>query len=382
MHRHPWAICLFTLAGLGACGGGGESTTMFGSPAGQVFPPQPTASGTAVLANVYSNPANSPTSIALLGAPSVGTNTVASVYVGDYALGSAISTASVSVNGVSLPFDTTRKAYVGSLTVGPGAKIEVSVNVGGKAYASSTNQLSTLQSITAPARGSSVPSTATLNAAWTTPTADLSLLLWAEELDTGKVIWPASIYDDAADVSGKSSAAIPVGALPAGSVLISLLAAKCVAIQGAAGSSGLCVGAVQASRNQCVALNGPLLGTVRRRTALKSGFQMTFHCPKDSSRRYDSASCTSPVWTTAVAKRISLGERRPRVVSTSTRHSTAVVHFETCPVDVCRSRTTAVAASDFFGGVGESQVLRWAGRSLRNPPPAPWGRGCVKTPSL
>jgi|SRR5665213_2325036 len=39
-----------------------------------------------------------------------------------------------------------------------------------------------------------------------------------------------------------------------------------------------------------------------------------------------------------------------------------------------RARTTAVAITDFCGGIGERQVPRWTGRSLRKPPPAPMGR--------
>jgi hypothetical protein len=41
-----------------------------------------------------------------------------------------------------------------------------------------------------------------------------------------------------------------------------------------------------------------------------------------------------------------------------------------------RARTTAVAITDFRGGVCERQVPKWTGRSLVKPPPAPMGRQC------
>jgi hypothetical protein len=41
-----------------------------------------------------------------------------------------------------------------------------------------------------------------------------------------------------------------------------------------------------------------------------------------------------------------------------------------------RARTTAVAITDFRGGVRERQVPKWTGRSLVKPPPAPMGRQC------
>jgi hypothetical protein len=250
MQRIYRLLTLWVVGILASCGGGsgGQSvgSPTIGSPTGQL--PQPSSqpiTGTTVLANVYAYPDGYPLTGTFFSGPSSGANSTAWVYVGDYATSRANTGATVVVNGTSLPYDNSRGAYFGSLTIASGAQIDVSVTVGSNAYTASSNQFATLHAFTSPPM-SSVTTTATaLSVTWTNPTPAMAggtaFNVWAADAATGAWAWSQS---QPAEVDGNSFV-VPAGTLSVGDRLIGLLAAACSPIAGAVGSSALCVGAVR-----------------------------------------------------------------------------------------------------------------------------------------
>jgi hypothetical protein len=247
MKRLVWLLVPWIAGMLASCGGGSSGDSV-GSPTGQLTQPSPgSTSGMTVLANVYSYPDGYPSTPGFYSGPSAGANSTAYVSVGDYASGMANTGATVVVNGTSLPFDSARQAYFGSLTIAPGAMIDVSVTAGINVYRASMNQFASLQAVTSPPMASSVAAASALSVTWTSPTSPVSFGdrlgfdIWVADAANGAFVWS---YPPT-EVNGNSFV-IPAGSLSVGNRLIGLLAATCSPIVGAVGSSGLCVGAIRA----------------------------------------------------------------------------------------------------------------------------------------
>jgi len=116
-HKKRFAIALIVLVALflSGCGGGG------GSGAGS------SAVGPYILASLISFP----TGAVPPGFVQSGFNSGASVQVQNDSDGSPITNASVSINGVSLPYVPAYQDYEGAITVAPGDSVTLRVTVAG-----------------------------------------------------------------------------------------------------------------------------------------------------------------------------------------------------------------------------------------------------------
>jgi len=108
---------------LSSCGGGGGGGSGSGS-AGNGPPPF-------IVAELDSFPP---------GAAPPGITSNALVLVVDDASGDIVTTATVSINGVALPYNATDEVYEGNVAVAPGAAVTLTVTTAGKTYTASATQ--------------------------------------------------------------------------------------------------------------------------------------------------------------------------------------------------------------------------------------------------
>ncbi len=193
-------------------------------------------SGPAIAAALVSFP--------IFGAPD-GFDTGASVAVLNPADGYPIATATVTMNGVALPYDPTRGEYVGSVMVAPGASVTVSVTVDGRVYQASTTQFATYPQVQTPAPGDDWFGYSAHGVSWSagTPTADsMYALLVLDAADpNGFLVWPPDQSPRMLPL-GTTSYSIPADGLSVGDRLVLVGLAREVAIPGALAGSGLIVG--------------------------------------------------------------------------------------------------------------------------------------------
>ncbi len=173
-----WLIVPVLCATLSACGSGGGG-------GGGSFAAAPYISAGLI---------SFPTGAVPPGFVPAGFNSVVSVDVRDNPNGSPITNASVSINGVALPYDAPSQTYEGVLTVAAGNSITLSVVVGGVTYTSSVTQFSSYPTISAPVAGSIWSLRSANLVAWSggaPTTRSVYALGVLDSADPNRLIWPA-----------------------------------------------------------------------------------------------------------------------------------------------------------------------------------------------
>jgi outer membrane protein assembly factor BamB len=210
---------------LGSCGGGGGSgSTSANAPRIEAF--------------LLSFPTGGVPS----GYGQAGFNSVVSVWITDTTTGSTITSATVTVNGVSLAYLAADQAYESAINVAPGEAVTLSVTAGGNTYTASSTQYSAYPTIASPASGATWSSLATNIIEWSgvAPTADSVYALGVTDTNGG-LVWPSGgSFMEAS--SSTTSAVVSSGSLTAGNGLVVVGLEKGVDIHGAATNSMLVIG--------------------------------------------------------------------------------------------------------------------------------------------
>lgn len=179
----PWvarlrhAVLASLVLVLGSCGGGG----------GNDQPPP-----AAVAPYIFASLIGFPTGAVPPGFVQSGSNTFVWVEVLDGTSGAPLSSASVSVNGVSLAYIPAFRDYEAELVVDPAQGVSLSVTVGGATYTVSSTQFTAYPAISSPQSGATWLSSATNIVAWSSvaPTSSALYLLGVLSLD-GQLVWPS-----------------------------------------------------------------------------------------------------------------------------------------------------------------------------------------------
>jgi len=155
-------------------------------------------------------------------APS-GFNSAATVGVWDNSSGSVISTATVNMNGVILPYNPTDELYEGYIAVSPGDTVTLNVTVGGKTYTASGTQFTSYPAISMPLAGTTWGASCANSVMWSGggPTQGKSILgYYLGILDAnnpnGNLIWPTNNFLQWLS-SSATSYVIPTNSITVGS---------------------------------------------------------------------------------------------------------------------------------------------------------------------
>lgn len=219
--------CLAMCACGGGGGGGGSSSGGGGSNASQ---PK-------IIATVISFPSGASPQGFL---PS-GFNTDAGVQITAQD-GSAITTASVSVNGATLTYSAQAGQYLAAINVAPGAQVAVSVGIAGVNYNASLNQFSAYPTILTPASGSTWSTASDNLASWSGATPDSGSRYALGVFDTvGNLLYPSN-GSFLILPGSQNSSVIPANSISVGSRLLLVGILDVVPVSGAAQGSGLAVG--------------------------------------------------------------------------------------------------------------------------------------------
>lgn len=215
-------VLSFTLSSCGGGGGGGG-----GGSSGPPF----------IGAELHSFP---------VGSIPTGFNSGASVAVLDDSSGASITTAAVTMNGVSLTYDVANQDYEGNVLVAPGGAVTLSVSVGGSTYTASATQFTSYPTVSAPVSGatwnSSVANTVTWSGGFPTANAVYGLGVLDAADPNGKLIWPTVHFLQEIPI-GTTSFPIPAASITAGNRLMVVgIASSGVSIPNAAAGSSLVVG--------------------------------------------------------------------------------------------------------------------------------------------
>ena len=188
-----------------------------------------------------------------------------------------ISTATVTVNGASVPWNASKQDYEGATAVALGQPASLSVTYGGKTYTASGTQFTAPPTITSPlnpAGPASWNGAQANDVAWTggAPTGSGADYIFGIMDGSGKVVYPApsgtSHHGPMEMAMGTMSMSVPANALPNGtySLLVGIATVGAVsengggvAITGAASGSGLWLGAIASPVN--VTISGSSTGT-------------------------------------------------------------------------------------------------------------------------
>lgn len=213
-----------------ACGGGGGGSG--GGSGGGGITSQPT-----IIATVISFPTNgSPPGFL----PS-GYNTDAGVQVTAQG-GSPISTASVTVNGVTLNYSTQAAEYLGVINVAPGAQVEIKVGIAGAVYSASLKQFSAYPTILTPASGSTWAIGSDNLVSWSGATPDSGSRYALGVFDTqGNLVYPSN-GSFLVLPGNQNSSLIPANSVSAGSRILLVGITDVASVPGAGQGSGLVVG--------------------------------------------------------------------------------------------------------------------------------------------
>ena len=220
---------MIAIAGAAGCGGGGGGGGGSVTPAVQPY----------IVAAVIAFPPNH----APPGAISGSSAAVGEVQILDRQGGSAISNATVTINGVALSYSSTEQQYAAPLVVAPGDAVSVSVKVNSATYTASGNMFSAYPTIVAPAADSTW-STAVENLISWTGAAPSSTAQYAVGLfnDAGNLVWPASGGFKLVDVA-QSNSSVAAGELTTTGQRYAIVGVVDVlTLTGAASGSGFLIG--------------------------------------------------------------------------------------------------------------------------------------------
>ena len=213
-----------------SCGGGGGGGGSSNSP-GVSAPP-------IIQATLLSFPTGSAPPNVLAS----GFNSAISVNVLDQSTGAPITNATVSFNGIAVPYSSTQQAYFAEINVQPAGAVSVSVSLGGTNYTASGNQVNAYPTISAPVSGASWYNQAANLISWSgvAPSSESQWLVGVID-SSGNLQWPSGGAFQAIGAGATESVTVSGGQLTAGSddVLVGL--ANVVNIAGAASPSGLAI---------------------------------------------------------------------------------------------------------------------------------------------
>jgi outer membrane protein assembly factor BamB len=237
-----------TLVALTSCGGGGgsndgaSSATGSGGTGNVGSSSSSSSSGVsatqpAILASVVTFP----TGKVPAGFLPAGMNSAAAVQITDQT-GTPITTASVSIDGVSLAYVAGDQEYEGSLNINPGDTVTVEASVNSVDYTASRPNFSTYPTIIAPAAGSNWSSQAANLISWSGAAPDATALYSVGVMtSSGTVVWPSSgVFQTVSPPT--SSTTISANSLAYGNYLVVVGIADGVIIPGAASGSALVIG--------------------------------------------------------------------------------------------------------------------------------------------
>ena len=160
-------------------------------------------------------------SLAAVDGPTASQATVAVV---DPKFGSPISTATVTVNGMRLPYLAAAEAYEAVVDVAPGARVALAVSLDGRTYAAEASLADVFPRITAPAPGQTWAAGCANTVTWTPGApetgASYLLLLLDASSPTGQVLLsttfpaPSSTFDLPFDSVSPGARIVAVGLQP------------------------------------------------------------------------------------------------------------------------------------------------------------------------
>ncbi len=241
--RHAF---LLALLGLVACGGGGDTGSSSGSggsgSSGGGSSGGGTGGGTAGQPYIIATLIAFPTGAAPPGFVDTGYNSIAEVQITNQSGGAPITTATVSVNGIALPYFTQSQEYAAELSVNPGAMVTLNVTVNGATYTASRTQFSAYPSITAPAANTNWSLQAPNLISWTGTAPDTTSVYALGVVDpNGNLLWPSGGSLQTAPTT-QNSYAVGANSLTAGSrqVLVGIVDVQ--DLPGSAPGSGFLLG--------------------------------------------------------------------------------------------------------------------------------------------
>lgn len=215
---------------LAACGGGGSGNG--GDDGGGVSGGQP---GIAAVVLGF------PTSAAPPGFVSGQNNTGALVQVVNQDGITPITNATVTVNGVVLPYVAASQGYDGQFSINPGATVTLRVTIGGATYTASHAQFSAYPTIVAPTAGTTWSSQSSNLVSWSGAVPFNTSNFALGVFDTsGNLQWPATGFLELANAD--TSYTIAANQLSAGERLILLGLVDVFPISGTLQGSGLLLG--------------------------------------------------------------------------------------------------------------------------------------------
>jgi hypothetical protein len=170
----------------------------------------------------------------------------ASVSVIDDSSGNPITNATVTINGINLPYIASQQEYQGNLVVIPGTSVNVNVSVGGNTYSATGTQFTSYPTISAPAAGATwhtdIANTVTWSPGFPISNASYGLGILDTGDPNGQLVWPPST-DNSLQVLpiGTTSYSIPANTLTAGNRLVIIGLATVTNITGAAPGSSFII---------------------------------------------------------------------------------------------------------------------------------------------
>jgi hypothetical protein len=216
-------VSLFVL--LTGCGGGGGGGGISSSPSS--LPPLIQGLVLNFPAGAGAAPANLPNAL---------------VSIVDGSSGANITDGSVTVNGVSLTYNSapTHQEYEGSITINPGATVTLVVSVGGRTYTASGTEATTYPTISAPASGDTWAVSSINSVAWSggTPLTNAAYLIGV--LDAADPIGGTAYFQSFA--TSTNSFPIPAYTLTPGNRDVIVGITTVLPIPNAMTNSGLVIG--------------------------------------------------------------------------------------------------------------------------------------------
>ena len=227
LHRGLWSVAAGMALGVAGCGGGGGGST----------PPPPPALAPTIQATVLSFPSGASPP----GFVASGFDSAAVVTIRDASTGATISSASVAINGISVPYVATNQDYEAELSLAPGASVALTVTAGGSTFSASGTQFAAYPTITSPQAGATWSTQNENTVTWSSVATSGNSLYELGVFDTtGQLVWPSN---GAVQVVSPptTSFAVPAGSVSAGSRLVLVGVTERISIPNAAQLSGLVI---------------------------------------------------------------------------------------------------------------------------------------------
>ncbi len=137
----------------------------------------------------------------------------------DSTCGTPITTATVSVNGTTVPWSASNNQYSGAVSVANGASVTVSVVYNNATYTASGTQFASAPTISSPANLSNWSASAANTISWTggAPTTGASYVVGVMDVSTGNFVFPAGNNGPEELSTTTLSTSVPASTLTSGS---------------------------------------------------------------------------------------------------------------------------------------------------------------------